>query len=906
MDISTLGRFHVAPGYDPSLPATWVWEDRSGDVNHKASPAITIKGGRADEVSEVEAGSCVLEVDNAGGHYCAGNPYSRWFGRLAIGCPARWGTISGAEAWTVNTATGWGTPDVGTSWTLDGGAGLYSSTGGLGTVSLASASSAVSAHLDGADARNGDATWAFVSGVVATGAPLIYNMQARFTSSSDHLMFSVELGLSGVVTAKIRRQFGGSLTDLVTVVAGFTYSAAQRLKARCQWDGQDLRLRVWVEASGEPTTWTATATDSQCTGSAVTLRAWRFAGNTNAGTVVFSFDDLEIEAVEVVGFLPELPIRWDPTATVSWVPLEIAGISRWLSQGTDEIQSPIYRQLSAQPVAAYWTFEDDAGTTSAASAVARGFPAAIVGGALGSTDCPPGAKSALTLTTGGTSKVGGPVGRWPLPQDGHASMCYARFPTLPASSAPVAAQKLMEIGARGTVVRWVVYGTSTGFYLEGYQADDTLLVNVGSFAYVIDPTKWFAIQLEASESGATVTWALIWHQVGSSTFFAGTNTYTGTADLLLYGTLYAPVDGTLVSHFWLGDDLLNFVDVTFELVSAAYPGETATARIARIFREKHIPALVEPGIGETLGPQALGQVLDVARTSEAADMGVLYETGAGYGYRPRVARYNRPVWMSMAIAPAGDIADDPQAASQDLRMRNWWKVTRDGGGSAVDYDPVHIARYGRRPDTVTVGIFADGRLLGHASWRVHLGTWDEMRWTQLIVDLTDRPSLLNLWRGRPYGPRITISGIPSQGPVSAPADLIVEGWTQEISSVSWRLILACSPAKPWDVGVYGTTQYGSATTTTSGTLPATGGSGVSLGLTIAAAKDVWSTTTFGYQMQLNGTGGETVTVTGMTAPSGTAPSISQTATVTRGANGVIVAHNAGEAVQIYPAPRWAL
>lgn len=866
MDISAQGRFHIAPGYDPTLPATWVWEDRSADVNH-VSGGVTITGGRADETTEVEASSGILEVDNAGGHYCSANPNSRWYGRLSIGCPARWGTISGAEAWTANTSNGWGTPDVGTSWTLSGSASDWSSSGGNGLVSAGSVNVFYTAQLVGGDARNGEATFVASVPALATGSSLVAGLIVRRATGVNQIWFCIDFGTASVLGVRIKRDVAGVTTDLAGTPTVGTYSAGQRLKGRCVWDGQDLRMRIWTDGGTEPTTWTATATDNQCAGSGVGLQSWRVAGNTNTSPLVFTYDTLEVEAVEITGFLPELPVRWDPTATVSWTPLEIAGITRLLSQGADEIESPIHRQLVAQPMAAYWPFEDDVGAVSAASAVARGFPATIVAGVLGQSDCPPGASAALLLSTSGTSRVFGQVVRWPVPQDGYAAMCYGRFPSLPASGSPVSAQKLMEINVRGTVVRWVIYGTSTGWYIEGYATDDTLVVNTGSFAYGIDPTKWFAIQLETGESGGTVNWALIWHQVGSTVFSSGSGSYSGTADLILTGALYAPVDGTLVSHFWLGDDLLNFVDATFMQVSAAYPGETDTARIARVFTEKNIPIVVEPGTGEQLGPQRLGQALDVARTAEAAGLGILYETGAGYGYRSRVARYNRAVWAALAIGAAGDVADDPQPAQQDLRMRNYWKVTRDGGGSAVDSDPVHIARYRRRPDTVTIGIYADGRLLGHASWRVHLGTWDEYRWPQIVVDLTDRPALLTLWRGRPYGPRITISGIPAQGPIGALADLVVEGWRQEITSASWRLYLACSPARPYDVGVYNSSssKYDSNSTTLEADI--TSGATV-IGLATVQPDDVWSLPS-GTLYDI-GPGGEQMTVLTMTLPSSVA------------------------------------
>lgn len=899
MDLTTLARFHIAPGYDPALPATWVWEDRSADVNHKDGVGLTITGDRGDEVSEVEAGSAILEVDNAGGHYCDQNPLGRWYGRLALGCPARWGTISGAEAWTATTSNGWGIPDAGISWSLDGSASDWSSSGGIGQVAMATANLFRTAELVGANARNGEATFVCAAPVVATGAALVNSLAVR-RSAAAQILFSVDFGTGGTLGVRIKRQVGAGINDIGSATIG-TYTATQRIKVRCQWDGQDMRIRAWPEASAEPTTWSATATDDQCTSSAVAVHSWRVAGNTNAGSLTYTYDDLEILAVEIVGTLPELPVRWDPTATVSWAPLQIAGITRRLSQGEDVIESPIERQLSAQSPQGYWTLEDGADAKVAAPAVPRGLSGAVTGVVFGSADCPPGALSAATLTTLGTSRIVGRLASWSVPQDGYAAMCYLRLPTLPPSSTSL---KMFEISATGTITRWVIYCNDSTFSIEGYLADGTLSIAPGASFFVIDPTKWFAMQLETAESGGTVNWSLLWHQVGATSFLTSFGSFAGTADRITAATIQAPVDGTLASHLWCGPDELPFVDGVFMQVSAAYPGEPDTARIKRVFGEKGISITVEPGAGEPLGPQKLGQVLDVARAAEAGGLGVLYETGAGYAYRPRRARYNRPVDMTLSMGATGDISDAPQPATQDLRIRNFWKVTRDGGSSATDSDPAHIARYGRRPDTATIGIYTDGRLLDHASWRVHLGTWGEMRWPQLVIDLTDRPTQLAAWRGRPFGARITVTGIPAQGPIGQSLDLIVEGWSQEISSHGWRVTVNCSPAKPWDVGVYGTSRYDSATTTTAGTLPTgtIGQTGVSLPISTTNRREVWSTTATPYGWVISG---EQVTVTAMTAASGTGP-YTQTATITRGANGLVKAHAAGEPVRLATPARYAL
>lgn len=899
MDLTTLTRFQIAPGYDPAKPDTWVFEDRTQDVDHVGG-GIAITGGRADEISQVDTSYATLRLDNAGGHYCTRNPNGRWFGRLARNCPARWGTISGAEAFAAAATNGWGVPDVGTSWTHTGTLSEWSASGGTGQKVMPTANIANSAILNGANARNGDATVVIMAPAVATGGSLIYGIQARYTSSSDHILFQADLGPSGVVVARIARQFGGSLTTLSAVTAAITYSAGQRLKVRTQWDGQDLRLRIWPEANAEPATWTTTATDTVCTGSGFALRPWRTAGNTNSSPV-FHFDNLEVLAVEIVGTVPEWPVRWDPTATVSWAPIQIAGVTRRVIQGKAALRSPLYRQLIAQKPHGYWPLEDDSGATQGAAATPRTSPATQAEASFGSTDAPPGAAASVSLSSfSSNSRITGGI-RVPVNTDtGYAAMAFFKL-----GSGPSPEQPLFRFFATGRVFRWQISISSTAIFATGIDVDGATVTS-NSALHLIDVTKWFSVQLETEEFGLSTNWSLIWQQVGvGNSFFAISGSYTGTADRLTAWTATAPADSTQVCHVWLGPNTLPYVDSTFLAVAAGYAGELASARVARLAKEAGIPIAVEAGASEPMGTQPMGEVMDLIRQVEAADMGVLYESGAGLAYRPRGARYNRPVDMTLSMAPNGDIGDAPEPTDDDLRVRNRWTVQRINGSESTAEDPAHIALQGLYPDNATINVQTDARLDDHAAWRVHLGTWGEMRWPQITLDLTDRPDLLNLWRGRPFGPRITISGVPAQGPVGADVDLIVEGFSQEITSHSWRVTLNCSPARPWDVATYdGAVEYGSELTSTASTLTASSGAGQSLMLTFPSPQDGWSSTSVPYQIQVNG--GEVMTVTAMGAISGTAPNLTQVATVTRAANGISVAHAVGESVQIYTEPRYAL
>lgn len=886
MDLTDLLRVRFAPGADPSGdPALWQWEDRTVDVR---ADGVEITGGRADESGQVDAGRVTLVLDNTGGHYCTRNPLGRWYGTLARNTPIRVGTISGAHAFTTNASNGFGTPDVGTSWSVDGTASTWSVSSGMARKAFAAANSSGAAILNGADARNGEATFVASSPVVATGNPLIVGFFCR-RSSAGNLLFTIEFGLSGQVVAKIRRAVGVSLTELVSVSLGFTYIANERIKARCEWDGPNLRMRIWEEAGSEPTTWNITATDTEITGSEVGLFFWRTNGNSNAGTVTLAADDLEVEAVEFTGTVAEWPVRWDPSARVSWAPITAAGVLRRLAQGQPTLRSPMFRQLSSRELTGYWPLEDGSDATVAASAVPWNRPANITNVTFASDTSLPGAESAVTFQNT-ASTIRGRLNRQHT-SDGFAAMLVFKLSALPAGGSD---STILLLGATGRIALWRLMVTNVTFRLVGYDDDENTVFDTITGIYTINPLNWVAVQLETNPSGANQEWAVLWHQVGSNDFYGNTGLYASTVAPQIRSW---QVGGSLaltdyqVGQVWIGSNTLPFVSADFADASRGYSGETAATRVARLADEESVQVAVEAGSSERLGPQRVATFLDNLRAAEAADSGILYESGAGLGYRPRGARYNRPVSFALDVDD-GDLGDPPpEPTDDDQRVRNDWTITRDGGSSAQVVDDAHIAGNGRYADSATLTIESDLRTEDHAGWRVHVGTVEEMRWPQITLNFTDRPDLLTKWRGRPYSPRVTIANVPAEG--GPDPDLIVEGWTQRITSHSWTVDLTCSPASPWDVGVYDdTAKRRDSLSTTLGVARNT--VQTSWTFTTSNPADLWDTTATPYQVMC---GGELLTVTSMGAASGSGP-YTQPATVTRSVNGVVKSQAANTSIRI--------
>lgn len=893
----------IAPGADPVSPTGWVFTDISDDV--RSASGVTITAGRTDELGQVDATRVACTVDNTTGDYCRTNPLGAYFGRLSRGTPLEVRVTRISDTFSRTTSPGLGTDAVsGLAWTHLGSSN-WATTGAVGTCTLAAANTATHAFVQAAAGADVEITGTVALSAVTTGAAWVHAVIVRAIDSSNLYRLHVEFTTAGTISCKIAKTVGGTFIDLTANTAtGVSYSAGTAIAYRARVVGSTLQIRAWLASGSEPSTWTAQVDDDEFPEAGVPgIYSWRVAGNTNAGSLVATIDNYRIDVIRAITPVPEWPARWDQSGNDATVPIAGAGVLRRLSQGQPALRSPIYRQLSGLTsyVQGYWPLEDQSGATVATSALSGGQAATVTDVDFGSDDCPPGASAAATLNTAGASRIFGRVTRWTAPTNGYAAMMYIRLPTLSASAGPVAGNRVMTLTTVGTVVKWVIYATSTGWYIEGYLADGTLQVNTGSFAYTYTPSQWMALQLEAIEDGSDVDWALLWHQVGGTVFQSASGTFAGTADRATSVEIRGPVDSTMVSHLWVGDDLLPFVDSTFQLVSDGYAGETAGARMVRLADEESLPLVVVGDTADTspMGAQTSATLLDLLRECEDADLGVLHERGAGLGYLTRASRYNTGPVMVLDFA-SGHIAAPPEPTDDDQRLRNQVTVTRSRGSSVTARDEDSIAVDGLYSDDLTVNVETDGQATDHAYWRLHLGTLEGLRWPSITLDLARNPSLIDEWCRVRIGSRITIANPPDQVGTDG-LDLIVEGWTETLSEHEWKAVLACSPASAWQVAVYDGTdsRYDLATCTMSSTATA-GATSLTLAIT---AEEAWSTTAEPYDLFISG---ERVTVTSMAARTGSVGAYQQVATVTRAVNGISKSLPAGAEVHIADPARYAI
>lgn len=876
----------IAPGANPVDPSTYTFVDISGDVRDADGVQITV--GRQDETTSVDTTQCRIPLDNRSGNYSSRNPLGTWYGSLAKGTPASVGVTIINDTFTRTVASGLGTdPDSGITW--PGGSTL--SVNGTQAVANLTTDGQTAAIAGGFGSADFDCIYTSSVTAVPVGANFVTAPVFWLNSGSDYYRAHTEFDTSGVIKLKIQKRAPTATTDVVALTStSVAFTANTKIRTRLQVLGGVARMKVWLASGSQPTTWNIQASlgtvDRTAYGAG--LFFWRVAGMTTGP--IGLVDDYRFDSIRAITPVPEWPTRWgDQAAADVTAPIVGAGPLRRLSQGQAALRSPMYRQVTQYTnLVGHWPLEDPSGATVLTNST-TGAPGTTVSTTLGSDVAPPGASAAAQ-----SSSLSVMTGIF-KPASASAGWQFA-FSAKLAAAAPAAQTEM---------IRWT---TSNGYQWSWYVAAGSfrMLVTAGgstlldSTVLAPDPTNWIQYRTKVSITAGTVKVERAWFTTdgaisGTTDTFSGTLGYLQTwrqaANTATLDALWSHIYGVTT----INDDLQSTNAIqSFN----GYVRERAGVRVQRLALEEGLPlmSIGDPSNSSTMGVQSASTLLDLLRDCESSDGGVLTEAGAGLAYRTRIARYNAPVSMALNFT-SGHISSPPEPTDDDQHLRNQIKISRTNGASVTAQDDDSVLANGLYSDEVTINVSGDSQLPGHATWLLHLGTLDELRWPRITLDLARNPGLIGTWCQVQIGSRITVTNPPSQVPGSL--DLIIEGWTETLSEYSWTVELACSPASAWKVAVYDSTAYkydSKSTTLLAGiTKTATAATFVTTDST-----EYWSTAGVPYDVLISG---ERCTVTAITAATGGGQ---QTATLTRAVNGISKALPLGAEVHVATPGRYAL
>lgn len=568
----------------------------------------------------------------------------------------------------------------------------------------------------------------------------------------------------------------------------------------------------------------------------------------------------------------------------------VDGTLRRLRQGKKALDSPIYRLVTskknADKVIAYWPSEDGRDATSAFSPIPGVAPMRMF--------LPKAADGTLAGSRPLPSVTGGGVAAWhgdvpPHTLSGNWAVDW--FFRIPTGAAILADGLIMVIRTTADEARE---------YRISVDSDEWRVQTVTTAGAVTtsttssDPsfyTAWGLLRLEAEQNGGNIDWNMHWVPLGSggTIFFSGSLAGTLGRVTQLANLAVAPPDGMSVGH------MIVSRDTTIGWLAPAdtgFTGETAARRALRLASEHDTSMIVigDPDDSEPMGPQRALPLPQLFDECAAADLSVLGEQryNSGLFFRTRASLYNQQPAM---IIDAG--LDNPfEPTEDDQLLHNDITVTRVNGSSAraVDQDAIDDSELGEGlyDQSVTLNLADDDRLAGHAAWRLSMGTWPEMRYPSIPVLLKSREQV-DAWVNTGLGDLIRIVNLPAEHPTST-VDLILDGYTERITPARWDVVMNCSPAGPWTVGVLDddTPTTTLASLESDGTTLTAGIDDNDLSISATVTGKVWTTAAAQFPLDIE-IGGEVITLSGISGASSP-----QTFTVAaRSVNGVVKSHSAG-------------
>lgn len=910
----------IAPGATVTgNPNTYSWTDLTMQGFVHEPSGVSIRRGKLDRYSEASADTCALTLLNNGGRFVPRNPLSPWYGQITRGTPLRIlmrpGTNSASDAFGRTASSSWGNADSGGAWTNVGTASDYSVGSGAGRHTNTAATSSHFSTLAFSLIRV-DVKVRVRVNALSTGGGQQAGVALRYTDSANQKRAELLFAVGGVITLRIVSRSAGVDSTLASATLTATHSTSAWYWIRIQTGYNSSRAKAWVDGTTEPATWNLDGNIAPLTPTAGAVGCFsrRDTGNTNANATT-DFDDFSLldgPRIQFTGFVDQWPVRWnDPGMAQAFAPITASGQLQRLAR-TQPLKSLLYMLLSSATTAVgYWSMEDGSTSTSFASGLPSGRPGTFSGMSLAADPAVLGSEPLPTFSSTGSIAFQIPSytfsGTWAV----------AWVMKIPASSISGPAQVLSWITPSSTVARWQLTLTPgapdtlrlDGFLAAGGTVSGTAVNAVDSSSGAeLTNGRQLSIQVNAVQNGGNVdvNWTVYFaaddgsgaSSIGRADSFAGT---TGRVGYIYHDAVTGfGGGGHTIGHLGLAGDV-GYGPAGRGALGGA--GDSTETRFEDLLNTQGITPFFGDLVRSTgttsqlMGPQQTGDILSQLRIVEATELGVMYDGKQGFVHLlPRTMRYNRPVDLTLNFA-AGQVGPPFEPSDDDYLLRNDQTVTNVGGSTARSTDPASIALQGVYADSVQVSTYYSADLQGHADWRKNLGTTSGLRYPSITLDLTrNSAALVNAWCDTDIGSRIQVTNVPAGELPPENLDLILDGYTEVITSSIWKATLNCSPGSQWLVAVLDAAapRLDCGASTTSGTLTT---SATSVPLTIAD-RCTWTHASGDFPVVI---GGEWMTVTAVSAPVGAGSSWTQTLTVARSVNGIVKAHAAGEAVHVaYP------
>lgn len=831
------------------------WVDVTSDTYQ--GEGLTITRGRADEAATADPASCSLSLDNRSGNYSARNPMSAYYGAIGRNTPLRVLMPSTDDPHMVLS---------GTTRTVDGTVAVsscastpdHSSLDITGNIEIrvevepytwdpsgvfVTAGTTTDDGYGLAQKANADElSWKFW---LAPGGYLVFSWSDTGVGAGFEVSSTVPVPLSsgrlavrvirtlatGVVRFDTSPSISGSWTQLGSTVVSSAGTSIYSGSADVLVGGGPAYLAPDCGFQGKVYAFELRGA-SLVTSPDFTAQDTGTTGFTDAQSRVWTLNDAVMAnpGARFHGEISSWPTRWDKTGRDVRSPLTAYGLTRRLGRGTRNssqttgapLRSVMHRWLTSDDspgVVAYWPCEDGDDAEEFASALPDAPPMRHPSGETNNASYDQ-FKASDPLPTASLVQWTGEV-----PTYTATGFTQIKFLMAVPSGGVAATADVLRIRAADLVggglnaARWdLTLGVGGSLRMEVFNNEDVSVHDTGFVASGLNG-KRVLISIEIDDSGTGINTGIRVYQVGVPgvlfQFTANmTNRSFGRVERLAFN-VRGIMDDVALGHLSVQTVITEWTAADDDRL-VAYKGEVAAARVMRLCREEDVPVIVkgDSGSGALLGPQLAGAFLDLLREAADSDLGVLYEAreALALAYRTRESMYAQEATLTLDYEAR--TVSEIEPTEDDDATRNDITVTRVFGGSArvedtdsalsVNAPPSGVGRY---EEEVTISLSRDDELAAQASWRLHLGTVDEARYPVIGVNLarsvfTSDAALTEAAVVLDVGDRIVVSNPPTG--VGAPEDIqqITQGFTETFTGPEWLLDMNCTPASPWDVGVW--------------------------------------------------------------------------------------------------------
>lgn len=842
-------------------------------------------------------------------------------------------------------------------WAVTGAAANYAKAAGVATHAVDTAGSVRISYLSAFRGRDVDVSFTaklsvtnVTGGAIAQGIAIGNVLLRGQGAASSYYMLRLVVQTDETLTVDWWTQAGVIFIDTSVPVPGITHVNTNVYRIRAQAEGRTVRAKVWLDGTSEPYEWLHTYTDCQLDPNSVNLRdaqGWvgirssMLVGNTNTNITV-SYDDFEIRVPVFAGEISEWPQERDVTGGNKVVGITAQGVKRRFAQGKSLAKSALYNftinangNNQTDPFV-YWPLEggemtgldtlDVMGTTSRLAFNQPNTGSSIGKIKWGGDTSRPGSLRSPTITGGGSLNA---TLEPPSDSRNWAVQWQQRMSFREGSTATFQTVALPG-GGHITVIPNQPAGSST--LSIGLQAPG--IVNNAMMTYTFDSEEavdeWHTFAVSAE--------TLVGFPGDTSFFlyvdgvFADSHTQAGlsTAALVYLGFASLP-DSTgniAIGHItvYTGSeiDMGAWDNLGVNAAALGHPGESATQRVDRLSDEygfeydwiaDEFPFLDENG--KPMGAQRVETLLFLLDACERINGGILYEQKSTLGihFRELTSMLSRSPWATLDMGTSKHLSPPLKATSDDRGIVNSVTAQRSEGGEftvtqtegPLGASPAFDGGIGEYPKTIPFNAELEIDLPDLASWAVANGTIDQERYPGVKVELhrpsiLDTSGLLSKLRDLDVGELIRLDGLESNYVYDDP-DTLVLGVKGHLDKLTHTLTLNTVPGEVYRALIIGSTAGASSefsradsdTTFVDEDLDATE-TAVTIEVPIGSAFWVDSTNYSAHFPFNVVVGGELMTVTACTVPSGQ----NQTMTVTRNVNSLPggKTHSAGAKISL--------